>query len=71
MDLTGQTIATGKPKQCVKCRQIPALQVVGCGDGYYIGTVCDCGPYTRESDHYGTSREANDRLRFGNYSRTY
>ena len=30
---------------------MPKLDVYGSG-GYYIGTYCACGPYTRESGYY-------------------
>lgn len=65
------TMATGAPKVCGCCKKIPEITVIGCGNGYYIGTLCDCGPYSRESDYYGDAGEAKARLRFGNYSRTY
>jgi hypothetical protein len=38
------------------------LEVCHSAAGYYIGTWCNCGPYSRESGYYRTSDEARRRL---------
>jgi hypothetical protein len=37
--------------------------------GYYVGTWCDCGPYSRESGYYQTAEEARSALDTGLYWR--
>lgn len=59
MTLPGETIGTGADRRCPDCKKIPKLQVLMSGAGYYIGTQCDCGPYSRESGYY-RSRELAD-----------
>jgi hypothetical protein len=38
-------------------------------DGYYVGTMCNCGPYSRESHYYSTHQDAKTALKSGNYHR--
>ena len=33
---------------------MPKLDVYLSGAGYYVGTYCACGPYTREFGYYRT-----------------
>jgi hypothetical protein len=42
---------------CSDCAQVLTPQVLRSGAGFYIGTFCHCGPYSRESGYY-PSREA-------------
>lgn len=58
--LDGETIGSGAPAQCKECGLRPEPQVVHSSAGYYIGTCCDCGPYSRESEYYRTREEAED-----------
>lgn len=37
------------------------LLVAG-GAGYYLGTYCKCGPYSRETDYMKTRKEAEEAL---------
>lgn len=55
MALPGETGHIGK--SCPDCKQPLYLEILQSGAGFYIGTRCDCGPYSRESGYY-PSREA-------------
>jgi cytidylate kinase len=55
--LDGETILSGASSVCDECGEVLAFEVLSSGAGYYIGTTCSCGPYSRESDYYH-SREA-------------
>jgi hypothetical protein len=57
MALQGETIATGAPKTCPDCGITPKLGVYMSAAGYYIGTYCECGPYSRESLLYYMAKE--------------
>ena len=48
---------------------MPKLDVYRSGAGYYIGTYCNCGPYTRESGYYRTRELAQANLDSGTYGR--
>ena len=37
--------------------------------GYYIGTWCGCGPYSRESGYYRTREDAERAFRDEGYER--
>jgi len=52
MVMKGETIAMGAPWICPDCKTVPVLGVYKSGAGWYIGTYCNCGPYSRESDYY-------------------
>lgn len=69
MVLMGETIATGAPKQCEDCQVTLKLQVLSSNAGYYIGTHCDCGPYSRESDYYPKRSAAEKDLSSGIFER--
>lgn len=56
--MNGETISSGGPDTCSDCGITPKLGVYCSGAGYYIGTYCNCGPYSRESDYYRTAAEA-------------
>ncbi len=49
MALPGETIGLGASPTCPECGFTPKLEVLRSNAGYYIGTQCLCGPYTRES----------------------
>lgn len=57
MVMPKETIATGAEETCEDCGEILELKVCHSNAGYYIGTWCNCGPYSRETDYY-PSREA-------------
>ena len=48
---------------------MPKLDVYLSGAGYYIGTYCACGPYSRESGYYRTRELAQADLDTGAYDR--
>jgi hypothetical protein len=56
--LPGETILSGASRMCSTCKLIPKLGVYRSGAGYYVGTYCNCGPYSRESDYYDTMEAA-------------
>ena len=61
--LDGETIATGAEPECSDCRRTLVLSVHRSAAGFYLGTWCDCGPYSRESGYYDTEAEATTALR--------
>lgn len=66
--MPGETIASGAPATCPECGVTPDMKVyLTCG--YYVGTWCDCGPYSRESGYYRTEEEAEAALRTGEFGR--
>jgi len=69
MVLPGETIATGASDQCPDCKLKLVLQVLHSPAGYYIGTWCHCGPYSRESGYYKNSLEAEVALMQGGFER--
>ena len=50
-------------------KKTPKLGVYSTPAGYYVGTYCDCGPYSRESDYFPTREVAQKALDSGAYSR--
>lgn len=69
MVMPGETIGTGAPRSCPECGLTPPLEVHRSPAGYYIGTYCECGPYSRESDYYKTRKDAEDALKSGIFGR--
>lgn len=69
--MNGETIASGAAKVCEGCGVdvLTRLAVQRSGAGFYVGTACDCGPYSRESGYYRTSAEAQAALASGSYGR--
>ena len=67
--LPGETLATGADPTCSDCNHTPKLEVYMSGAGYYIGTYCMCGPYSRESGYYATREQAVKALARGGYER--
>ena len=57
MVLQGETISTGAPETCPDCSTKVKLGVYRSAAGYYIGTYCKCGPYSRESLLYYLTKE--------------
>lgn len=56
--IPGETIATGARPTCVDCDVTPKLEVCRSAAGWYIGTHCGCGPYSRESGYFSSREEA-------------
>ena len=68
MVLPKETISRGAPSTCPDCGVKLELQVMRtCA--YYIGTQCECGPYSRETDYFTTRAEAEHALENGFVSR--
>ena len=62
MVLQGETIYRGAPDKCEDCGTKLELQVLStCG--YYVGTWCKCGPYSRETCYFETLAEAEEALK--------
>jgi hypothetical protein len=49
MALRGETIYSGAPGTCEDCGVELVPGVHRSAAGFYIGTWCDCGPYSRAS----------------------
>jgi hypothetical protein len=58
----GETLLTGAPPKCDDCKVTPPLSVMRSPAGWYIGSVCQCGPYSRESEYYPTNKAAEGDL---------
>jgi hypothetical protein len=67
--LPGETIASGAPNTCPECRTELGNQVLRSAAGFYVGTRCECGPYSRESGYYRTEQEAQRALDTGTFVR--
>ena len=67
--IAGETILSGAPDTCEDCKVKLELRVLSSPVGYYIGTMCDCGSYSRESDYYRTRELAQKDLDTGNFGR--
>ena len=68
-----ETIATVAPTKCEDCGDLLKLEVLRSnsnayiGTEFYIGTSCDCGPYSRDSGYYRTYKQAERALLSGEY----
>lgn len=69
MTLIRETLASGAPKTCPDCGITVSPEVLSSAAGWYIGTRCGCGPYTRESGYYPHPEDAARDLKAGTYSR--
>jgi hypothetical protein len=66
--IPGETILSGAPGVCPECKVKLELKVCHSGAGYYIGTICNCGPYSRESlNYYRTFDQAKRELDSGTF----
>jgi len=69
MALPGETLKLGAAPVCDGCGVRVVLAVYRSAGGWYVGTCCNCGPYTRESGYYRTREEAERALKGGSYGR--
>jgi hypothetical protein len=69
MALPLETLALGANPTCSDCKETVKLRVCKSFAGYYIGSYCDCGPYSRESDYYTTREKAEAALKKGGFER--
>jgi len=60
--LPGETILSGASPVCSECGTKLQMQVCRSAAGFYIGTICKCGPYSRESDYFRTRETAQEEL---------
>ena len=67
--IPGETIRSGAPDVCPDCKVKLIPKVLRSNAGYYIGTWCNCGPYSRESGYYAKAEIAEKALETGNYYR--
>jgi hypothetical protein len=63
-----QTLPSGAANTCPDCGVTPAVEVLKSAAGYYIGTQCKCGPYSRESLYYAIKEVADRALRDGTWT---
>jgi hypothetical protein len=54
---------------CLECNATLKLQVCRSRAGFYLGTMCACGPYSRESGYYVTEEHAVAAFRKGGWER--
>ena len=62
MALPGETIHLGASPICCDCGRTVELQVMRSAAGWYVGTQCDCGPYSRETGYYKSAEDAHAAL---------
>ena len=67
--LEGEAIQSGADPRCPDCHTMPRIDVYSSAAGYYVGTQCECGPYSRESGYYLTRDAADRALQTGMYGR--
>jgi len=61
--LPGETILSGAPDVCNDCNAKLNMEVLRSPAGYYIGSMCRCGPYSRETGYFKNKKQAEDALR--------
>jgi hypothetical protein len=64
-----ETLANDAPRICSECQEEPQLGVYMSAAGYYVGTYCGCGPYSRESGYFASEEDAKSALRTGKFGR--
>lgn len=69
MAMDGETLASGGEKVCQECGTTPVLGVHRSAAGHYVGTYCECGPYSRESGYYASREKAQQAFESGQYGR--
>jgi hypothetical protein len=60
--IPGETILSGAPSVCPDCLATLVMRVCRSAAGYYLGTWCCCGPYSRESGYFDTREAAEAAL---------
>ena len=69
MTLNRETLSEHPDLPCEDCGWVPSLDVYRSAAGFYVGTWCGCGPYSRESGYFVTWGEAQDALQAGAFAR--
>lgn len=49
---------------CSDCKTELHYEVMRSNAGYYVGTGCECGPYSRESGYFRKREDAEKQLAF-------
>ena len=62
--IPGETILSGAPSVCSDCGKEVTWAVMRSAAGYYVGTLCDCGPYSRETEYLPGEKAAEIALAF-------
>ena len=60
--IPGETILSGAAPVCPSCNTKAEWGVYRSAAGWYIGTYCACGPYTRESLSYFRTKEEAEQV---------
>lgn len=67
MALSNETVNVDTVK-CSECGKLLHIEVLRSAAGYYIGFFCpNDGPYSRESEYFGTRKEAQEALDTGEF----
>jgi len=67
--IPGETIVSDASQKCNECGKEMEMQVLSSAAGFYIGTQCECGPYSREPGYFRTREDATAALQSGNFGR--
>ena len=67
--IPSEAIHSGAPTSCPECGVRVELDVYLSAAGFYIGTYCGCGPYSRESGYYPSEQAARSAMVAGGYER--
>ena len=70
--LPGETLASqclSQHAKCEDCKVELIPKVLRSAAGFYVGTFCNCGPYSRESGYYKTKEAADQALADGSFER--
>lgn len=65
MAMRGETIHLGAPDFCPTCKRKLYNKPMRSAAGWYVGTSCNCGPYSRESVYYSTEAEVIEAIAHG------
>lgn len=64
--IPGETILSGANPICPDCQTKLEFAVCESAAGYYVGTWCNCGPYSRETCYFRTKEQAEKELKYFN-----
>ncbi len=67
--LPNEPVFESGTESCPDCKIVLRLEVLFSAAGFYIGTRCECGPYSRESGYYFTETDAALALSSGQFGR--
>lgn len=60
--LPKETIVAGAEPHCDLCNSGVNVEVCQGMSGWYIGTDCSCGPFSRETEYFASEEEARKAL---------